>query len=193
MSNKKRTAYFVSALASRSKFLPIFQKIADHLREKGFEVWDDVNKVTLEQARSFTDNEIKKYFTEVEKRIRNCDIFVAEISHNSLSVGYEIGYAIARSKPALILKTEELRSEGLGAPIRGNASKLINVHYYDEQNLTKEIDKFLRKAEKGIFVKRLPIEFTQEQVDHVQRMQLETGKSFNAVVRDIIQADTSTE
>lgn len=189
MTRKKlhsKSAYFVAPLYAKNKLGDIYKEVADILESNGFEVHDDVNKVNAEDAKKMSDQEIAKYFTEVEKLIRQCDIFVAELTEPSPSVGYEIGYAIANSKPVLILRDEN--SQGtLGAPFRANSSKLITILKYNEDNLKHELEKFIRKAEKGIFVKRLPIEFTENQVSYVSKLQDKYKlRSFNASIRFIV-------
>jgi nucleoside 2-deoxyribosyltransferase len=183
---QSKNAYFVAPLFAKSKLGNIYKEVSEILQNNGFEVHDDVNKVSADDAKNMSDQEIAKYFTQVEKLIRQTDIFVAELTEPSPSVGYEIGYAIANSKPILILRDEN--AEGtLGAPFRANANKLITIVKYNEDNLEHEIGKFLRKAERGIFVKRLPIEFTENQVNFVNDLQSKySQRSFNSTVRLII-------
>ncbi len=189
MSKKKlhsKNAYFVAPLYAKNKMGDIYQEVAAILSDNGFDVHDDVNKVSIEEARNMSDQEIATYFTQVEKLIRQSDIFVAELTEPSPSVGYEIGYAIANSKPVLILRDEN--AEGiLGAPFRANSSKLITIVKYNEDNLKHEMEKFIRKAERGIFVKRLPIEFTEEQVNFIDKLQKKYNqRSFNSTIRMVI-------
>jgi hypothetical protein len=185
----KRKVYFVSSLAAKSKYADVFKEIANIFRELDFVVWDDVNKVNHEEAKNFDSKQIKDYYLSVQKRIKEADIFVAELSQPSSAVGYEIGYAVANDKPVLILRSDKLKTTP-GAPLRGNPSRLLTIFKYNKYNLRERIESFLKKAERGIFVKRLPIEFTQDQVDHIQMRQKKDKKtSFNATVRSIIEED----
>lgn len=180
-------AYFVAPLYAKPKLSNIYQKIADLLDKNGYKVHDDVNKVSPEEAKEMSKQTISTYFTKVEKLIRQTDIFVAELTEPSPSVGYEIGYAIANSKPVLILRHKDA-SGMLGAPFRANSGKLITIaNYKDDNSLKKEIEKFLRKAENGIFVRRLPIEFTKTQLDYLEEIKKkENQRSINSTVRLII-------
>jgi hypothetical protein len=185
----KRKVYFVSSLVAKDKYANVFQEIGKIFRELDFIVWDDVNKVSPEEAKSYSNREIKDYYISVQKRIKEADIFVAEMSQSSSAVGYEVGYAVANDKPVLILRSDELKTTP-GAPLRGNPSRLLTIYKYNKYNLRERIESFLKKAERGIFVKRLPIEFTQDQVDHIQMRQKKDKKtSFNATVRSIIEED----
>jgi len=185
----KRKVYFVASLAAKDEYAWAFKEIAQVFRNKGYIVWDDVNKVTAEEAQKYNDKEIREYYQTVQKRIKEADIFVAELSKPSSSVGYEIGYAVANDKPSLVLRSDKLKTEP-GAPLRGNPSRHLNIFKYNKYNLTERIESFLKKAERGIFVKRVPVEFTQNQLEHIQKRQkLEKKPSFNSTVRLIIEKD----
>lgn len=180
--------YFVGSLATSPDKREIYKRIANIFEDNDCEVWDDVNHITPEGAQAFTDKEIKEYQIGIETRIRNCDIFVAEISKPSSSIGYEMCYALTHNKPTLLLRDGSLKTK-LGAPLRGNPSKLLHIGKYTNSDLEKKILTFLRKARKGIFVTRTPIDFTQEQVDYIKERQEEgtKRKSFASTVRKIIQ------
>lgn len=185
----KRKVYFVASLVAKEEYGDIFKEVAKIFNDLDFILWDDVNKVSADDARKYTAKEIKDYYVSVQKRIKEADIFVAELSRPSSAVGYEIGYAVANDKPVLILRSDKLTTE-LGAPLRGNPSRLLTIFKYNKYNLKERIKSFLKKAEKGIFVKRIPIEFTQDQVDHIQIRQKKDKKpSFNSTVRSIIAED----
>lgn len=189
MNNKNREIYFVASLVAKDEFDWAFKEIAKIFRKKGYLVWDDVNNVTADEARGYDDKKIKEYYQSVQKRIKQADIFVAELSKPSSAVGYEIGFAIGNDKPTLILRSDTIKTQ-LGAPLRGNPSKLLTIFKYNKYNLEEVIESFLKKAERGIFAKRMPIEFTQEQIDHIQKRQRDDKKtSFNATVRMIIDED----
>jgi nucleoside 2-deoxyribosyltransferase len=185
MEGKDKKAYFVGVLAQKHIYGEYYKKIAAFVRKLGYEVYDDVNHIEHKEALSFTDEKISKYFTKVESLIRNCDIFIAESTAPSPSIGYEVGLAASFGKPVLILRKDTVDTI-LGAPFRANKNKIMILHYNDS-NLESQIKKFLKKAERGIFVKRLPIEFTQEQIDFVEDFKKKYNqRSFNSTVRMII-------
>lgn len=179
--------YFVAPLFAKSKLSDFYQLIAKALRNNGCVVWDDVNKISHKDAQSFTEKQMKEYFNKVRERIQNCDIFVSEGSYTSSSVGYEICYAETHFKPVLILREESFDDSKPGAPFRARASKTFKVTYYNKNNVDKVIKKYISKFKEGFFVKRLPIEFTANQIEKVEKIkQKKQLRSFNASVRYII-------
>lgn len=189
----KRTVYFVASLAAKDEYDWAFKQIAKSFKDLRYTIWDDVNKISADDARKYTDKEIREYYQGVQKRIKESDIFVAELSKPSSAVGYEIGYAVANDKPTLVLRSDKLQTEP-GAPLRGNPSRHLHIFKYNKYNLTERIESFIKKAEKGIFVKRVPVEFTQNQLDHIHKRQKNDKKSsFNATVRMIIDENISSK
>lgn len=187
MKKNEKRAYVIASLKGKAEHGAAYETISKILQSNGYEVWDDFNHMSWEETQEKTEEEMKKYYVEVQRKIRKADIFVAEISKASSSVGYEIGYAVANSKPTLLLRHEEAPG-GLGVSFRGNSAKVVTILDYDLENLDRQIEKFLKKVDKGIFVKRLPVDFTQEQVDFIEKIRKNSKekKSFNAVVRDLI-------
>lgn len=186
--SKKKKVYFVASLAAKGQYGWAYKEIAKAFRDKGFEVWDDVNNIDEAQAKSLSKQEITKYYTKIQSRIKKADIFVAEASKPSLAVGYEIGVAVMYGKPTLILRSEELQNEP-GAPLRGNNSKLVILLKYGKDNIKNQVNIFLKRVSKGIFTKRLAMQFTEGQVQYVEFRRKEGGspvKTFNGIVREII-------
>ena len=182
----KGNVYFVAAFGGKEKYGESYQAIAETFRDLGYEVWDAINNIDAEEAKSYTKAQITEYFKDIQRKIRKADLFVAEESVHSSAVGYEIGYAMGLNKPCLVLRRDTLSLSG--APLRGNPSKLLSYVRYGDKDLKKKIMQFEKKASKGIFVKRLPIEFTQNQVDYVQYRQTsgDRKKSFNSAIREIV-------
>ncbi len=185
MSKHKKRIYFVAVLAKKEIYGEYYKRIVKILEDYGYTVDDDVNHISHKEALAFSESKIGRYFTKVQKLIRNCDIFVAESTAPSPSVGFEVGLAVSYSKPVLILRQDTVEFS-LGAPFRAHKNKITVLHYNDK-NLKQQIRKFLKKAERGIFIKRLPIEFTQRQLDYIENLKSKYNqRSFNSTVRLII-------
>ncbi|MBN1916180.1 nucleoside 2-deoxyribosyltransferase [Candidatus Dojkabacteria bacterium] len=182
----KRKAYFVAPLFAKEKYSQAYKSIADILRKNNYSVWDDVNKISADDARAMSEQEIRSYFNEVEKRIKRADVFVAELSETSASIGYEVGLAVAYLKPILILRLDKLRND-LGAPFRAANKTKMYVLRYNQKTLEAQIERFLRKAQKGIFVKKLLLRFTQEQVDYFNYLQKQARRRpLTTIIREIV-------
>lgn len=189
-----KSVYFVAPLVGKKKYGEIYKRISSILKKNNYKVYDDINNISHQEAQDFTENQMKKYFTRVEKLIRNSDIFVAEISEKSTSIGFEIGIAYILNKPILLLRSKE-KSTKLGAPFRANKTKII-VRSYDETDIEQNINSFLKKSEKGILIDEKVIKFTAQNKKYIEHVQQKNNlSSFSLTLRKLIdqisEEDTS--
>lgn len=188
-----KTAYFTASHRSEDKNGRSYEDIASVLTKLNINTYDKATTITNTDLQKMGKDKLEEYYKESLRQLKSADVFIAEVSTSSSTIGYEIALAIESAKPTLLLRSETIESLP-GAPLVANPSKLITFSYYNEKTLESKIKTFLRKAEKGIFVKRLPIEFTQAQVEYVQYCQgIGARRSFNATVRQIIDEALSKD
>jgi len=183
-----KSAYFIASLRGKKKYESQYKLIEDVLVTMGMKFYSPISDLKPGDASEFSDTDYRGFLISGQKKIKEADVFIAEITTSSSNVGYEVGYAVANNKPVLLLKYE-MGEDTTAPPFRANPSKLLNLALYNEKSLKKKVEQFLKKAEKGIFVKRLPIEFTRNQVEYIEYKQDQGTKriSFNAAVRNIIE------
>ncbi len=137
--------YFSGSIAGGRAYLDTYKKIVAHLK-KHHEVltehivYDDI--FTFEKDE--TANDI--YARDIGW-LDESDCVIAEISHPSLGVGYEICYAEKAGKPVLCLY-----HDGLFVSRMITGISAANVHssaYRDEQELFHLIDKFLESCKEA--------------------------------------------
>lgn len=186
MKENKRTAYFVGSFEGKLKYDSHYSNIAKFIKNYGYHVFDDINHVSVEEARSQSTEEIEKYWKLTAARnINNADIFVAEISEKSIAIGIEIGMAVSEYKPTLLLRTDEQVSS-LPVALVALKSRLTILEYND-QNLEQKITKWLEKVDKGILTKFMNIGFSKSQIDLVEYIQKRDKiKSFAQTVRLVL-------
>lgn len=126
--------YFAGSIAGGRKYLDTYIKIVDFLKKKGHRVLSDhiVKPDVFDYEKNFTDREI---FERDLEWIRECDLFIAEVSNPSLGVGYEIGYALSRNKNVLCLYGEEVF---LTRMLTGNNSSGLTLKKYNSEKSMKE-------------------------------------------------------
>lgn len=100
-------AYFTASVVGKRHHEANYRKIIDALKTKGIDVRNEhIMEATEESIRIKTKEERLAFLKKLEGWITECDFVVAETTFPSISVGYEIAMAIARSKPILILYSE---------------------------------------------------------------------------------------
>lgn len=80
-----------------------------------------------------------------KKRIRNADLFIAEVSQYSHGVGFETCYAETNKKPVLLLRDKSLKDEIYSAFLDGSDYKKFQFSFYDSINIEKILKLFIKK------------------------------------------------
>jgi nucleoside 2-deoxyribosyltransferase len=134
--------YFGGSIAGGRQYLATYQQIAAYLKSRGHRVLTGhvVKPDVLEWEKGFTAEQI---YTRDIQWLKECDCLIAEVSHPSLGVGYEICYALRINKPVLCLYRKGIF---LTRMLTGNKSDGLSVREYEEDREWKEmIDLFLSK------------------------------------------------
>lgn len=123
--------YFVGSISGRKKFLDNYLKIISIFENQGNKVFEVTTSKDEEDVYSLDDFGKVDQYKRVLDWINKSDVMVAECSHSSLGVGYEISLALEKGKPVLVLY-----SEG-NAPhfLEGIESEKLEIVKYDMKNL----------------------------------------------------------
>jgi nucleoside 2-deoxyribosyltransferase len=98
------TIYFTASLSAKEKFLSNYKHIIDVLKKQGHTVIaEHIIESSEDNIRNLSKNQRVEFHNNSRKWINSCDFMIAETSHPSTSVGYEIAYALRVGKPVLIL------------------------------------------------------------------------------------------
>ncbi len=130
--------YLATSIMGASRDLELARDIVDYIKSLGHEV--------------LTEDVIKKYWNkdippeEVFKRdiglLNSSDALIADVTHPSLGVGYEICMAVERRKPTMAFAWEGVRVSKL---IEGNPNlKFTRISSLEE--LKAEISSFLENV-----------------------------------------------
>lgn len=133
--------YFIASTAYYLSHKQNFQKIKEKLIKLG-----------IGQVYSVTDTKNEGEFEDpvelvksAEKLIQNSDVVIAEGSLASPGLGYDIAKAITMKKPVLVLSHKDLIKLGTPHALRLN-SKLLTYKEYNDNNLEKVVENFLKEA-----------------------------------------------
>ncbi len=96
--------YFTASMSGKEEYGDNYEKIVESLERLGYEVIaDHVLKKSSSDIINETTEERENHFKKVKRWISYADVVVAEASHPSTNVGYEISMALDREKPVLAL------------------------------------------------------------------------------------------
>ena len=136
--------YFTASIAAKNKYLPQYEKIVSYLQSKKHDVTSEhILKESEESVRMASREDRLNFHHQIEKWIKSCDFMIAETSFPSISVGYEISFALRMGKPVLILYSE-------GDPpslLAYHVDEKVHCEKYNLNNLQNIINDFMQFVE----------------------------------------------
>ena len=146
-------AYFSATLTNDLKVKNRYKLIIDSLKLLGVEVFQyGSDKINPHELINRTDEEITSVHKELDRYLKDSDLYIAEISEPSVGIGYEISQAITQRKPVLALNYEESNFQPL-ATIQGLKSKYIIYRKYNEKDIKEILTKFVKNSKKIVDTK----------------------------------------
>lgn len=100
-------------------------------------------------------------FSDPAENILNSDIYIAEMSLPSQTLGFQIAFALNNGKPCLYLYDENTNGKP-AAPILGHPSRMLKVSSYNASNLAKRLNAFSKLARSQLASKRTSFMSTHE-------------------------------
>lgn len=138
----KKKVYFCGSIRGGRDDAQLYQEIISFINQTDIVLTEQVGDTTI--AVTETTNDSLIYQKDISM-LEECDLVIAECTHPSLGVGYEVAYAEARQKPVYILYRNQ--ETELSAMLKGNAYFKI-VPYQDKAQLFGAITTILTKTEK---------------------------------------------
>lgn len=124
--------YFAGSIRGGRQDQDLYLEIINILKKYGEVLTEHIGDKNLSSYGNthMTDEEI---YTQDTNWIRESDIVIAEVSTNSLGVGYEIAFAESLNKRIILLYREE-ENKRLSAMLKGN-QRLEIITYYNLEEL----------------------------------------------------------
>ncbi len=135
-------AYFVGSIKGRDTYFSKYKRIVDCMKKRSILVYEDTLRPSEKEVYSLTDQEKVDYFKQVQRWINFSDFIVAEVSHPSIGVGFEIAMAVGKEKPVIILSTNDDTPHF----VEGIQSDKIVVAKYTDEDLEEVVDNCLDVA-----------------------------------------------
>lgn len=128
--------YFTASLRGKKEFGPNYEEIVKSLIAFGHKVYSEhILKSEFGLVIKQDKLEAQKSYHRLIDEIKKAELFVAEVSTQSLSVGHEITEAIVLNKPVLLLYTGDTRPNLLF----GSAYGKLQLLQYEKSEELKDI------------------------------------------------------
>lgn len=100
--------YFTASMGGKKQYGTNYEGIVNVLKKMSYNVIaDHILGITESDLIKESVQERKEHFKKVNHWIKEADIVVAEVSHPSTNVGYEISMALDNEKPVLALHVKD--------------------------------------------------------------------------------------
>lgn len=134
MTTKLRIHFIGSVEGAQWKY----PKIMAAIESLGHEViTNHFAKRRLVDIKKETNQEAREYTTKALSWIRSCDILVAEVSKDDISIGIEAAIALQHSKPVIFIFE---KGEGhLPFTMKGYSSSRIQLIEYEDHSLINDL------------------------------------------------------
>ncbi len=135
--------YFIGSISGRAQYEENYKKIVEIFEKLDVEVLNEsVLDIDFKQIEDVSFEEEAEYYEQVNDWINQADVVLAEVSHQSTSVGHEITLALSKNKPVVAISAKE------EYPIifKGIKNDRLQLIKYALDNLEKKLSAALKTA-----------------------------------------------
>lgn len=127
-------------------------------------------------------NVSRVYHQSVEE-VAKADVLIAEVTHSSFGVGYQVASAIQQKKPTLLLSREGVNNDSL---VKGLDDAVVRSAEYNDSNLEQIAEDFL--DENNIQAKDLRFNFfiDRQIYNYLRWASFKTGKTKARILRELV-------
>lgn len=178
-------AYFTSSIRLNTQNQDVVDAIRSAATTNKFDFASTyVEFSNVDTHSQLSDDEAYQVFRTAQKSLTDADVVIADVSHPSDRVGFEIATALSEKKPVLALLHETAK---LAPPVQGNNSRYLNVRRYNSAADAKQIvSEFLIDAKKKVDTKFILI--ISPQIDkYLEWAAAERRQHKAQIVRDSVE------
>lgn len=178
--------YFTGSLSGKKSHGSNYLKIIEYLISHGHTVIaDHILQTTEDTIRKSTPKQKLEFQKKVEMWIENSDCVIAETSHPSVSVGYEIGMALQINKPVLILHSPDVDPPSL---FSSHENENVVTSTYTKDTFARIIVEFLGFVEQNHDVK-FTFFIPPRHAHYLDRISKRHKVPKSAYLRELIESD----
>jgi hypothetical protein len=171
--------------------MKVFLATSRDMSESKLQIYSDLVKYvkskhsTFHYERDLTQGHDKHSFDELVEEIGNADVFIAEMTNASQTLGFQLAHALRVSKQCLYLYNPDIKDKPDG--LIGNIpSRNLKIKQYNPDNYRKVVDDFMSFAERQQESYRTSFMSTREIDEYLTKRSTETGVSKGEVIRELL-------
>jgi nucleoside 2-deoxyribosyltransferase len=181
----------VHLIASRSNVSENFdnlQRISEIISEEKHQVardWVSSAHSRLTNTEKSQTDWSKIYQLNLET-IAKADVIIAEITHNSFGVGYQIAVAVQQKKPVLLLRRNDATTDVFAT---GIVDPWVKSVLYTEDTLDDAVRDFLKENDIGTKDMRFNFFIDRKIYNYLRWSSFKTGRTKAEVLRELVERE----
>ncbi|HJP96397.1 MAG TPA: hypothetical protein VJ843_03420 [Candidatus Saccharimonadales bacterium] len=180
--------HFTASRQSLQEDTASLKMIIDAVRAAGSNVARDW---LGEAVNAYTDSGVvsEDWATIVKESlgaIAQADVIIAETSHDSFAVGYQIAIAIQQKKPILLLRHKNADRDAF---VTGVEDGWVRHGVYDEKNLQEIISGFINENEVQSKDMRFNFFIDRQIYNYLRWASFKSGKTKAEILRELVLHD----
>lgn len=141
---------FVASIRAKAEYKDAYKTIVVALRNGGNQVISDhVLAISQEELNKMTKANNTVFHKKILQNVKTSDVVMAECSHQSLSVGYLLSYAVEQGKPTIVFYNNNSPEPNL-FPTLSTSERLYYVRYSDLNELDKLVHEYAEYAKEQL-------------------------------------------
>lgn len=166
-----------------------YKRILEYLSKKGFNVVHVLDVNIEEKSDEIVQAQNEKELSNHYKKLKGCDLIIAECSHPSISVGYGVALLLQIGKPLVILYKKD--SEGFEIGISALVSEkqdTVSISEYDDDNVSKVLEYSIATIDQHVD-RRFTIIFPPQLMNQLQKMAQSKKVAKAVFIRQLIEKE----
>lgn len=181
--------HFIATATNLNDSIDDLRSITKALKDKGHTLtreWVESAYGNIQKKAKVDEATWQSFIKEDFEGIAKADVVVAEISYDSIAIGYQIAIAIQQKKPTLLVIKEGKKIP----PFTWNIpSDFLGKVEYTQENISERITPFL--SENDIVTKDMRFNFFIDRgiYNYLRWAALKTGKTKAEVLRELVKRE----
>lgn len=182
--------YFTASLSGKPVLEKHYEAIVDYLTSWGYQVKADhiLRSNAKEVVYGQSGKDAEDNYHQLVKWIEEADVFVAEVSNSSLSVGYEIALAMEISKPVVVFHLKG----GRAVILERIKSEKLQIVEYDLNDLEESLKDAIDQAFESVEV-RFNFFINPKMLAFLSRAAKQRNISRSELIRELITKEMAKE